>query len=1015
MSLNGKALLIHLSFLFLMLLTLLVIGRVFVLGEFGRLERQEITRDLERVEMAIDSDLAPLATLARDWGFKDDTYRFVQDRNREFQKANLNRDSLRNIGLHFLLLTDRQGTPVWGGYLPGNQALAPAPAAVTDFIKERLKRDYSQETGFKGLFQLERGQYCLVAATRILRSDRSGPEQGWVAMGRLFDKAYLDRVAGRTKLELSFDPAGPESSAPLPAPFRQDEKRIFLTKTLFDRDGIEVGRLTVTKPRAIFRAGVETAVSSLLIYALFGILFMGLTIYFLKNQVLDRVSRLSREVEQRGEEVGDFTPIPCLGNDELTRLAEKFNDAFLNLRETRQYLEQVQNLSPMGLMLVDAESRKILYVNDYASSLVGLPPQDIVGNICHQFVCPSAHYHCQFLDLGRDCHCSRRILLGHEGKKIPIIKSVGRFVHKGCEVLMETFMDYSEADAAQQETQKSEERFRAIFMNTGTASLIVDETEAIQLANREFLELAGHRQDEGYFTFWTDYFDSQEIAAIRHNLVREEEDPDPRNVTGEFTLMGADGRHHFVELKISKLPYSDHSIISFLDVTGRKQAEMSLEKQAFFDPLTGLPNRSYWYTCLDEALKKGAEGSIPLAVMLIDLDDFKKVNDSLGHQTGDQLLKEVAGRVSEVIRRHDVFCRLGGDEFTILIQDLKNSEDLDTIAGKILATMKRPFQLASTEIYIGCSIGISLFPADGKSRELLFSHADLAMYDAKQKGKNNYSFYLSGMDCQISERLSLEKEIRNALELKQFEPHFQPIYALGDHSLYGVEALARWRKGQGEIVLPKDFIPFAESTGLIIPIDLHIMESACRTVAAWNGRYSPALTLSVNVSAQHFQRGNLIGDIENILHRTGLPHSCLNIEITETTLMENFPNARKVIEKLNAKGISFSLDDFGTGHSSLFYLSELPFQTLKIAKTFIDMLAENRNGSESMVSTVIAMARQLEMTCTAEGVEENRDLEFLQQKGCDSVQGFIFSPALEARDFEERILPFPFNLPADSH
>lgn len=440
-------------------------------------------------------------------------------------------------------------------------------------------------------------------------------------------------------------------------------------------------------------------------------------------------------------------------------------------------------------------------------------------------------------------------------------------------------------------------------------------------------------------------------------------------------------------------------LISFADISAVKAAQQRLQFLAMHDPLTGLPNRAFLVDRLGRSLSIGQRKGNPVAVLFLDLDRFKNVNDTLGHEAGDKVLQEVAGRLTACIRDTDTLARLGGDEFVVLAEGFEDPGYLTILAERILVSISEPFFLENNEYYLGVSIGISVYPDDGVDGPTLLRCADSAMYSAKEEGRNNYRFYTAELNARTQHRYQLEKNLRHALEKKQLLIHYQPKIDLQSGRIVGAEALLRWENPELGLLLPNEFISVAEDTGLIIPIGLWVLEQACRQVSLWRKNLKPDLRISVNLSPRQFQYQHLVSVITEILSRTGLPANVLELEITESLLMGDTEKLMPTFYALIKLGVSFSLDDFGTGYSSLSYLQRFPIANLKIDRSFINGIPGNRD-SVALTKTIIAMAGSLGMHVIAEGVEERVQMEFLKDAGCHEMQGFYFSKAVAAADFE---------------
>ncbi|MCC5885784.1 MAG: EAL domain-containing protein [Gammaproteobacteria bacterium] len=435
------------------------------------------------------------------------------------------------------------------------------------------------------------------------------------------------------------------------------------------------------------------------------------------------------------------------------------------------------------------------------------------------------------------------------------------------------------------------------------------------------------------------------------------------------------------------------------DVTERKRAQEMVQYQAYHDLLTHLPNRALFNDRLELAVTQARRKEGRLAVMFLDLDRFKVVNDTLGHTVGDRLLKQVAERLRNCLRGGDTLARLGGDEFCFLLPDVGCQEDAAGVAQKVLDRLSTPFQVEDHELFVGASIGISVYPDSGASVEALIQSADIAMYHIKGRGKNGYAFFLPDMNAKFCSLLALERELRNALANDDLEPFFQPQVDLHTGAIIGVEALARWHHPERGVVEPIDFIPMAEETGLILQVDRCIQRKACEAVAAWQRGGHAELSLSLNVSAAQMEQADFVERMLAMFEETGVSIDSIRLEITESVIMREMEVILPKLRRLRSNGVRIGIDDFGTGYSSLSYLQRFPVDTLKIDRSFVcDIRGDG--GDASLVNAIIHMARGLGLDIVAEGVENSLQLRYLQQQGCHQVQGYIFSRPVDRSGFE---------------
>ena len=469
----------------------------------------------------------------------------------------------------------------------------------------------------------------------------------------------------------------------------------------------------------------------------------------------------------------------------------------------------------------------------------------------------------------------------------------------------------------------------------------------------------------------------------------------------EYRVLRADGGVHWVEAT-GRCDYDAAGAALRMsgvtrDITERKRRDEQIQCLAYSDALTGLPNRSLYLDRLSQALALAERRREMLAVLFLDLDRFKHVNDSLGHLAGDVLLQSVARRLSAVLRPEDTLARMGGDEFTLLLTDPHGPEDAARVAQRVLDTLADPFTVEGHELFVTGSVGISLYPTDGPDAPSLLRHAEVAMYRAKEQGRNGYQLFTEQMNAAAFERLVLESSLHRGLAHGEFTLFYQPVVS-SDGQIVGAEALVRWRHPDLGLVSPAKFIPLAEETGLIVPLGHWVLETACRQAAAWFRSGHP-LGVSVNLSARQLRRPDLVRQVASSLADVGLPAEWLTLELTESALITTGEAAVSVLEGLRALGVSIAVDDFGTGYSSLSYLRHLPVDVLKVDRAFVqDMVASQKD--RTVVWAILALAHGLGLKVVAEGVETEAQRECLCGMNCDALQGYLISPPLAAAEFE---------------
>lgn len=437
------------------------------------------------------------------------------------------------------------------------------------------------------------------------------------------------------------------------------------------------------------------------------------------------------------------------------------------------------------------------------------------------------------------------------------------------------------------------------------------------------------------------------------------------------------------------------------DISEQMEAEAFINFQAYHDLLTRLPNRALFKDRLSVAITQAQRNETQLAVMFIDLDRFKIINDSLGHTMGDRLLQAVSQRLQTSIRKGDTLSRFGGDEFTLLLPDVKSAEAATQIAEKILTDIKKPFRLSEHELHVGASIGITLFPESGDNMDTLIKNADIAMYRVKKTGKDGFQLFNHEMHSASTERLMLEQDMRKAVEQDEFEICYQPQIDIHSRQIFGVEALVRWNHPRLGRLSPVEFIPVAEESRFIVDIDQYILRKACREVLLYHGKDLPNLRLAVNLSPVLIEHKDFVETVLTIIKEEQFPPKLLELEITENILMNDSQDVVEKLLKLSSEGINLAIDDFGTGYSSLSYLQNFPVNTLKIDRSFIHSIKSSEDEA-CIVNAIVSMAKGLKMSIVAEGVESKEQLNYLHSLGCSIVQGYLFSPATQLQQVADQ-------------
>ena len=654
---------------------------------------------------------------------------------------------------------------------------------------------------------------------------------------------------------------------------------------------------------------------------------------------------------------------------------------------------------PEATWLVDADTLRVRVANAAAARLLGLPEHALRGSSMSE-LCTTPEDLCFWSEVA--IGASQRIhsdtwVQRADGSLLPVTRSVARVEPAdGPAYFVVTLHDRSVEARVAQESESALAGLRATLESTADAILVTDLAGRIVTCNRRFAALWGldtellARCDDTGVREWMQRNVADPIAYAERLAAIEEA---PTLQTSDVFKLRSGRIVERVTLPQISRGQPIGRVYSFRDITAQLEANQRIEQLSHTDPLTGLPNRRLLADRIEHALAMAQRDGTPFAVLFLDLDRFKHINDSLGHQFGDRVLTEVSGRIKSCLRQVDTVARLGGDEF-VMVMHQADAAGAEATAQRVIEAMSRPFEQGGLSFTVTCSIGIALYPNDGETLDELLRHADKAMYSVKEGGRAGYRFHHPRKDVDLKSRMRIDHAMRQGLARGDFRLDYQPQVECASGRVVGAEALLRWHDAELGAMLPADFIGVAEESGFIVAIGEWVLGEAVRQAAQWRAR-GLGIVVAVNVSALQFQKPDFVDGVARTLRDAGLPAHALELELTESILIQDAPEALTRLQALAQLGVRLAIDDFGTGYSSLGYLKRFPIGQLKIDRSFIDGLP----GDESdvaIVQAIISMGRALRLRIIAEGVETEAQRRFLQSAGCDLYQGFVFAPALDA-------------------
>jgi diguanylate cyclase (GGDEF)-like protein/PAS domain S-box-containing protein len=1007
------------------------IHRNVVAPEFADLELQEVEKNMKRALLALRREAFVLDVLAQDTASWDATYDFVESRDPHFYEMNLSPGALKTTVIDWAVAVDLAGNVLSGSVLDIQTG---RPLSVAEIPQEQWSESHplllgeTQVEPIAGLMTTSEGP-MLVAARDILTSVDEGPSRGRIIMGRWFDAKFIASLSERISIDIAVLPISHES---IPQSLREalledgtgpyqhatsgsDDERLDAFSLLRDVAGVHSFVLRVSLPREITQRAAYVNRLSLVWYLIQGAALAFLIMAPLHKTIIAPLAVLTDKLRSIKSTDDLAVDVSMERNDEIGELSREFGSMLEQLRRhvddrrksedalrhSEERLQEAQQVAQVGSWEVDL-ARGSWWWSDELYRIYGRrigegpPTTELIRSRIHPD--DKDRVEAAFRALIEEGSASK-------GTEVRVVVETGDLQHH--HVLWNVERDSkgrplrvfgTVSDVT--DRYRSEEAMRraaAVFETANEAIVISDPFGNIVDVNSAFSSITGHSRDE-VIGEKAEILDSQLHDFDFYQGIAAEVEQSGK-WEGEIWIRHKDGKKiptwASIGRTLGRESSTEQIVAVFNDMSERKDAEQIIARQATYDLLTGIPNRALFIDRLAQETLRAGRSEQSVALIFIDLDGFKKVNDTLGHSIGDDVLRLTAERIKQSIRDVDTAARVGGDEFAVILPKLPDPIEAEFIAKRILEEMAIPMNVQGQDVLTTASIGISIFPADSEDDAGLLRNADIAMYRSKNSGGNSIEFFTAEMNERAMRRMQVEMQLQLALDEEEFELHYQPIVSLPEGRMVGVEVLLRWHNAEMGVVDPAEFIPVAESTGIIVPIGAWVLETACRQVKEWQEAGWSDLRVAVNLSPREVDRGDAIESISNALGKSGLEPRFLEVEVTERVLLDDVETAGSAFRAIKDLGVRLCIDDFGTGYSSLSYLRNYPFDVLKIDRSFVCDASQHASGV-SLLRAIIAMAESLDLQVIAEGVEAVEQFDLLCELGCGFAQGYYFCAPLSA-------------------
>ncbi len=1045
----------HLIYFFTVItIVLVLIISIFMYAIYPNYEVYEESfaqKEAEYLKKLINYQIERFQLTVNDWAFWDDTYKFVGDKNRDYIDSNIAPETYSELSIDYLVIFNRYMDSIFsGGADRLSQKELFVPQELFDHFKENV---YSGVNSSKNGFLNVNGDALLFASQRISNTDKTGESNGYILMAKWFSDQSLQDLVKLSKRKIQILPY--ESAIYELKDSQKLEDDIFFLKgvsnsyrTVFlvikDVFNTNSWVLEIKFPSGLFLQMNSAVMFFLISLVITGCVTVLSLIWFLRREVVSRLKEMILQANSISVNKSFDQRLEIEKNDEISELAYSFNSMLDSLKDYQKFLRNIIDLIPHKVYAKDIEG-KYYMLNEETAKMMKVSVEGAIGktiselnrNLPVDFVEKVLHEDEQIIEkniklinIEESYIDNNNNYVYQQTSKVPIAEPF-----TGKELSLGVSIDITDLKKQQRiiEKQKKELEFSFIKLRDTNSRIIESEKELLKM-NQELrksesrLELALWGSQE---QIWDWNLKSNMVTILYPN-----ENPEDSRISNSKNCHWKDIVHpddyntlmkefsEYIEKSINnhfesefRIHYGSKEWIWCLcrgritekdrngepirligtnkDITSRKDTEKELFNLAHYDTLTGLPNRYSFLENMNRIINQHMKSNLKFALFFLDLDGFKNINDSLGHLKGDIILKEVSERLRNVLKSSDIISRLGGDEFTVIAENLNSEFHAAKIAKRILKCFNKPFIIDNKELYLSTSIGVSIFPVDGIDRETLLKNADVAMYSVKTDGKNDFEFYSPTMNIHLHERIDLETDLRKAIEKKELLIYYQPQIDISNNRLVGLEALIRWNHTKHGFIPPSKFIPIAEETNMIISLGNWIFAEVIDRMTKWHENDFFPGRVSVNLSAKQFNDISLIEKLGKIIMNSPVKADSITLEITESVLMNSGDELVNKLMKIKESGFHLAIDDFGTGYSSLSYLRRFPINALKIDRSFINDI-QNGKDSEVIIKAIIDLAKNLNLVTIAEGVETEEQLRFLSNNGCSIVQGFYYSKALPA-------------------